>query len=293
MNALDQHIQQALEFYARKLEKEFAGDILAYVGPIIPPALPHYVEIVEALKSQSDRAEGQNPDHLVIVLTTPGGVVESVEKMVEVTRHHYSEVSFVVPDIAMSAGTVWCMSGDRIYMDYASSLGPIDPQVEAQNGKSLIPALGYIDKVNELIQRSADGELSDAELVMLRGIDLGEMRRFEQARDLSVSLLKDWLVRYKFKNWTEHRSTRPGSRVTKRQKEKRAEEIATALTDNNRWHSHARMIGVRCLTEDLRLEIDDYSEKKELRETVRVYNGLLMEFLEKQRAPFAIHTARL
>ena len=27
----------------------------------------------------------------------------------------------------MSAGTIWCMSADKIFMDYSSSLGPIDP----------------------------------------------------------------------------------------------------------------------------------------------------------------------
>jgi ClpP class serine protease len=48
---------------------------------------------------------------------------------VTVIRKHYKTVNFVVPDYAMSAGTIFCMSGDKIFMDYASALGPIDPQV--------------------------------------------------------------------------------------------------------------------------------------------------------------------
>ena len=64
-----------------------------------------------------------------------------------------SEVHFVVPNAAMSAGTIFCMSGDKIYMDYSSSLGPIDPQVPAHDGR-LVPALGYIDKVNEFIEKA-------------------------------------------------------------------------------------------------------------------------------------------
>lgn len=66
-----------------------------------------------------------------------------VEKMVEIIRNKYQKVYFVVPDYAMSAGTIFCMSGEKIYMDYSSSLGPIDPQV--YNGKEFVPALAYLD----------------------------------------------------------------------------------------------------------------------------------------------------
>jgi len=52
-------------------------------------------------------------------------------------------VDFLIPSHAMSAGTILAMSGDAIHMDYYSVLGPIDPQVENQEGR-LIPALGYL-----------------------------------------------------------------------------------------------------------------------------------------------------
>ena len=47
----------------------------------------------------------------------------------------------------MSAGTILCMSGDKIFMDYASILGPIDPQVPTPDTGDYVPALGYLDKV--------------------------------------------------------------------------------------------------------------------------------------------------
>ena len=62
--------------------------------------------------------------------------------MVEITRYFYNEVYFVILDQAMSAGTIWAMSGDKIYMNYASSLGPIDPQVATPEGR-WVPALGF------------------------------------------------------------------------------------------------------------------------------------------------------
>lgn len=120
-------------------------------------------------------------------------------------RHHYKEVYFVVPDFAMSAGTILCMSGDKIFMDYSSSLGPIDPQVF--NGKQWVPALGYLDKVEQLLQKAQNGTMTDAELIILQNQDLALLSRYEQARDLTITLLKEWLVTYKFKDWTTHGTT--------------------------------------------------------------------------------------
>jgi ClpP class serine protease len=52
----------------------------------------------------------------------------------------------------MSAGTVLVMCGDNIYMDYFSVLGPIDPQVKRRSkGNVYVPALGYLEKYNELV----------------------------------------------------------------------------------------------------------------------------------------------
>lgn len=290
MQAVDQHITLALNVYGGKLESYFKCDVVAFTGSIYPGVLTRFREVLEELPN-CRRADDHDTTKLVIVLTTPGGVVETVEKMVEMTRHHYADVSFVVPDMAMSAGTVWCMSGDRIWMDYASSLGPIDPQVQTQKG-GFVPALGYLDKVDQLIRKSTGAGLSTAEAILLNSIDLAELHRFEQARDLSITLLKEWLVAYKFKNWTNHRTNNVGAVVTDAERQERAEQIARALSDDKRWHSHGRMISMKTLTEGLRLEIDDYSQIIELSHGAKMYNALLSEFLERQGTPFLIHSPR-
>jgi len=44
---------------------------------------------------------------------------------------------------------------------------------------------------------------------LLQQLDLAELHSFEEARELSNSLLKEWLATYKFKDWTiteTHRS---------------------------------------------------------------------------------------
>ena len=86
------------------------------------------------------------------------------------------------------------------------------------------------------------------------------LSRYEQARDLTVTLLKKWLIEHKFRDWSTHASNpvRSGQPVTEDEKKQRAEEIARVLGDNKFWHSHGRMIGPSTLN-TLKLKIDDYS----------------------------------
>ena len=90
------------------------------------------------------------------------------EIMVEVMRRFYDEVYFIVHEYAYSAGTILCMSGDKIYMNFASSLGPIDPQV-LSNGQ-WVPAQGYLDQFDAICKKSLNNDpqnpISPVELQM-------------------------------------------------------------------------------------------------------------------------------
>lgn len=244
-------------------------DIISYTGDIGNVFEYQFMEFIELVKNKNKN------NILAIILTTPGGSATSAERMVNIMRANYKEVYFIVPESAMSAGTILCMSGDKIFMDYFSALGPIDPQVPDEKGR-WVPALGYIDKVNELIEKSKNDELSPAEFALLQGQDLGTIRAYEQARDLSESLLKDWLVKYKFKDWNKHKD---GINVTKEQKEARAEEIAKNLSDNKKWHTHGRYINIKILQEDLKLKIENYTDKKEFRANIKEYMKLLKDHI--------------
>lgn len=285
MKQLDTVISRALDEKRDALAKAFSADVLAYYGEISSAFLPYFRSCLEAAVKvrESDVA-------LAIVLNTPGGEVEAVEKMVEMVRHFYKEVFFIIPNMAMSAGTIFCMSGDKIYMDYSSSLGPIDPQVQSKEGK-WVPALGYLDKFNEFIEKSAKGTLTGVEFAAAQNQDLAELRRYEQARDLSVSLLKDWLIKYKFRTWTHHRTdqARKGQSVTDEEKEQRANQIANDLGDNKRWHSHSRMIGINILRDELRLEIEDYGNDNDLRTAINSYHDLLVDYMTRQKWSLFMH----
>ena len=128
---------------------------------------------------------------------------------------------------------------------------------------------------------------------MLQAQDLAMIRFYEQAKALSISLLKQWLTRYKFKDWAEHRTTNPGTPVTQQEKEARAEEIATLLSDNGHWHSHGRMIGIETLRSVLRLQIDDFGADATLRERIRRYSDTLSDFLQRGGLPFYVYNRHI
>jgi hypothetical protein len=285
MRELDDHVKEALRKRLLALEDHLQGDCVFYYGPFFPSIEKRFREFIELLKS-----DGEKRNRLVVFVNSPGGSAETVEKLVEIIRHHYAEVYFVVPDEAMSAGTIFCMSGDRIYMDYSSSLGPIDPQVF--NGKDWVPALGYLDQVEKMIAKSSRGELTDAELIILQNQDLALLSQFEQAKNLTITLLKKWLVEYKFKDWDLHQSNpdKIGKPVTLSEKEERASEIATMLANNKLWHSHGRRIGAATLTQLIRLKIEDYSKDDSLREKIRAYNDFLTDYITRHDAKFYLHS---
>lgn len=251
------------------IEAHLNADVLVYNGNIGPLPANVFLNLVEDLQK-----DPMKHDTLFVILTTNGGSAEMVERYVNILRHHYREINFIVPDYAYSAGTIFCMSGDSIYMDYFSVLGPIDPQVLNKEGK-YIAALGYLDKVNEFVVKAANGNLTNAELIWMKEIDLGELRSFEQARDLTIDLLKKWLVVYKFKSWNQHKN---GNQVTLAEKQQRAEEIAKELSDNKVWKSHGKGITISELT-NLKLKIEDYSNNQNLRSLIRDYYNTMDEYV--------------
>mgnify|MGYP001442176481 FL=1 len=174
---LENNLKSLLNSKLEALEQYLNADVLVYYGPIGNLNENVFLKIVEELV-QSDK----HHDTLYIILTTTGGSAITVERYVNIIRYHYSEVNFIVPDYAYSAGTIFCMSGDNIYMDYFSVLGPIDPQVQNKEGK-WVAALGYLDKVNEYIEKAKNGNLTNVEFSILKDFDLAELRSFEQARD--------------------------------------------------------------------------------------------------------------
>lgn len=72
-----------------------------------------------------DRAKG-----LDIILHTPGGAIAATEALTTYLRQMFGrDIRAIVPQIAMSAGTMLSLSCKSVVMGKQSSLGPIDPQI--------------------------------------------------------------------------------------------------------------------------------------------------------------------
>ena len=278
MRPVDEHIRSQLTERLDLIGKALGADVVAVVSPIVPG-------LEERLRAALD-ALPLKQSSIAVILDTLGGVVEVVERMAVALRHAYGDVTVIVPDRAMSAGTIFALSADRIMMDYLSCLGPVDPQI--QRDDKLVPALSYLNQFERLNNKAKEGSLTTAEFALLDKLDLGELYQFEQARELSVELLINWLSKYKFKDWT--RTETRGEIVTEEMKEQRARNIADLLNDTERWHSHGRAIDRKTLREEVNLKIEDMESDEKLYGYVRAYFKLLEDYMHRESLISFVHS---
>jgi hypothetical protein len=276
----DRLIEEQLKARIQALEDASNADALSFIGPIYPMASEMIKDAVEALPDKRDA--------IVFLLETTGGLMDVAERIAIILRHHYKRVAFIVPSEAMSAGTILVMSGDSIYMDYASMLGPIDPQIQTNSG-NWVPALGYLEQYNRLIEKADEGTMTSAELsYLIENFNPAELYRYEQERELSIALLEEWLAKYKFKNWRKTQGR--GKKVTAQMRKDRAADIARKLNETNRWHSHSRGIPMEVLRRDLKLLIDDFGQDPGLGPAVQSYYHLLKDYNFKRDHFIVLHT---
>ena len=188
--------------------------VMGLFGPIVSSLDDSFRRAIDDL--------GERRSALAVILDTPGGIVEVVERIVDTIRHAYSAVSVMVPDRAMSAGTLLALSGDEIVMDHYSRLGPIDPQVWRNDRP--VPALADLNQFQKLNEKAQQNQLTAVEFALIGKLDLGELYEYEQARELTIELLVKWLSRYKFRTWTKTETT--GKEVTEATRNERARETA-------------------------------------------------------------------
>ena len=84
---------------------------------------------------------------LDLILHTPGGDIAATESIVYYLKKMFgNNIRVIVPQIAMSAGTMIACAGKSIVMGKQSNIGPIDPQF---NG---IPVQGVLDEFKKALE---------------------------------------------------------------------------------------------------------------------------------------------
>jgi len=241
----------------KSYNKERNTCMLVYAAAVEKP-IPDSVLCMDDYFTIRDLLENVESDKLDFYIETPGGRGEAAEEIVGFTRDKFKNIDFVVSGEAKSAGTILALSGDDILMTKTGSLGPIDAQVKI--GRSTVSAHDYIEWVNQKrTEAEKVGRLNPFDAVITAQITPGELCHVLYAQKFSEDLVKEWLPKYKFKNWvtTETRS----ASVTMEMKQARANEIASNLIDHSKWKSHGRSLKIADLEEiGLKIvKIDDNS----------------------------------
>lgn len=126
---------------------------------------------------------------LDLILHTPGGSPEAAEGIINYLRNKFkNDIRIIVPQLAMSAGTMIACAGKEIIMGKHSNLGPIDPQfngIPAYNIKS-----EFYDAVNDLKDHPENAVYWN---IKLQKYPAAFLKTAMDAIDLSSTLLIEWL----------------------------------------------------------------------------------------------------
>lgn len=257
----------ALETELLRLIKKYnklTGSYLVVYAGALNKSLPQVSMSMDDYYVIADLLRDVTADPLDMYIETPGGRGDAAEEIVNCLRRNRQTVNFVVSGEAKSAGTLVVLSGNDIYMTHTGSLGPVDAQVMI--GRGQISAHDYMEWVNEKRTEAAKtGQLNPFDATMAAQISPGELNGASNALEFAHDLVVKWLPRYKFKNWNQTETTK--KKVTDATKQKRAQQIAKALTNHSRWRSHGRSLKIADL-EEIGLKIKLVDDNPELCDVV-------------------------
>ena len=142
----------------------------AWLQKVGVPQLAPYLAVNDSDKNgfmaaihNLDRSKG-----LDLFLHTPGGEIAATESLVNYLRQMFgADIRAIVPQLAMSAGTMLALSCREIIMGKHSNLGPIDPQIAG------LPAHGVVEEFNaavEEIKSAVDPSEKAAKIAMWQPI---------------------------------------------------------------------------------------------------------------------------
>ena len=144
---------QSSKFWAKEkdryLRQLLIGDIESHTGREVVVYFSQPWEGIGHTDADdiSEVIEGLQTRDIDLIIQTPGGMVDAVEKVVTVLKYRLDSYRVIVPSWAKSGGTVIAMSSQQILLGVNSELGPIDPQM-------FMPGLGAVPC--EFVARDTD-----------------------------------------------------------------------------------------------------------------------------------------
>jgi hypothetical protein len=186
---------------------------------------------------------------LDLILHTPGGSIASAESIVNYLHlMFHKDIRVIVPQVAMSAGTMIACSSREIILGKQSSLGPIDPQLRD------LPAQGVLNEFKQALKEvKLDPDAIQAWRCILQQYHPTFLGQCQQAIDWTKAFVADQLREVMFKD-------DPDAVV-------KSQRIVDGLSDADEHKSHERHIPIaKC--RDLGLNVVALEDDEELQELV-------------------------
>lgn len=198
---------------------------------------------------------------LDLILHTPGGDIAAAESIVDYLHLIFGDnIRAIIPQMAMSAGTMIAISCPTIIMGKESSLGPVDPQY---NGLSCQEA---VDEFNQAVQEVTSNP---------RSLGLWQVRisKYTPTFLVSCNNALEWSKSYTEK-WLTH-NYKPDEVDTKK--------MLNFFVEHSESKSHARHFSIdQC--KEIGLNVFNLEDNSALQDAVLSLHHLYMIFFDKSTA---------
>lgn len=240
INSTEQPIDQVRRKHLRKLHGTTGRNVIAYYSGWLTSPNIYGVQI-----NDFDKDGFMNAIHgldrslgLDLILHTPGGEAAATESIVDYLKRMFgNDIRAIIPQIAMSAGTMIACSCKSILMGKQSNIGPIDPQL---NG---FPAMGVIEE----FERACSEVKEDPSRIPIWQVIISKYHptfigQCERAIAWSQKMVEGWLIDNMLRNTYNPKAI--------------ASEVIKRLTEQDENHSHSRHIHVDdCIAMGLQIEV--------------------------------------
>jgi len=189
---------------------------------------------------------------LDLLLHTPGGEMAATESLVDYLRSMFgTNLRAIVPQIAMSGGTMIACACRQVVMGKESSIGPIDPQFMG------IPAHGIIEEFErakrEVLEDSANIPVWQPIIAKYAPTMIGEC---EKAISWANQLAEEWLTSGMFAGISDDK-----------QRKAQARRVVRELGDHALTLSHSRHISLQA-AKAMGLEVVPLEDDDKLQDAV-------------------------
>ena len=190
--------------YLRELELSTGRNVIIYAtrwtSGDAPPNLVSLND--EDIQAFMEAVHGLKGGDLDLILHTGGGSAEATDAIVSYLRQKFNNIRVIIPQAAMSAGTMLACSADIIVMGKQSSIGPIDPQFILQTsvGLQAIPAHAILEQFKRAQDDCRENPKNlNSWLPMLSQYGPALLVRCQDQIDFGKELVGNWLSSYMFK----------------------------------------------------------------------------------------------